>query len=143
MAAGGGLTFPGLNNSFPRGMVTMIDRLKETFVSRPLAAFKAAGRWFERRLARRLSQRYADEITQFAELRKTIDALTARIEKQEAYQWDHVALTRRLAALEDHVNGLFDLADFENDEMERNIVRLPLTETVAVTTAVGQLRRAG
>lgn len=121
----------------------MINRLKKTLVSRPLSAFKAAGRWFERRLARRLSQRYADEITQFAELRQTIYALTVRLEKQEAYQWDHVALTRRLAALEDHVNGLFDLAAFDKDEAERNVVRLPLTETMAATTAVGQLRRAG
>lgn len=121
----------------------MIDRLKNTLVSRPLRVCKAAGRWFERRLARRLSQRYADEITQFADLRKTIHDLTVRIEKQEAFQWDHVALTRRLAALEDHVNGLYDLAAFDEDEAERNVVRLPLAETMAATTGLGQLRRAG
>lgn len=121
----------------------MTDRLKNTLVARPLRACKAAGRWFERRMARRLSQRYADEITQFADLHKEIQELTVRLEKQEAYQWDHVALTRRLAALEDHVNGLFDLASLDSNEAERNIVRLPITETLAATTGLGQLRRAG
>lgn len=121
----------------------MINRLKNTLVSRPIRVCKAAGRWFERRLVRRVSERYADEITQFDDLRQTISELTTRLEKQEAYQWDHVALTRRLAALEDHVNGLFDLAAFDKNEAERNVVRLPLTETLAATTAVGQLRRAG
>lgn len=121
----------------------MTNRLNNTIASRPIRACKAAGRWFERRLARRLSERYADEITQFAELHKALHALTVRLEKQEAYQWDHVALTRRLAALEDHINGLFDLAAFDKDEAERNVVRLPLTETMAATTGLGQLRRAG
>lgn len=114
----------------------MVSHLKNALLSRPLRACKAAGRWFERRLARRLSERYADEITQFA-------ALTARIERQEAFQWDHVALTRRLAALEDHVNGLSDLAGMNQHETERNIVRLPMAETADATTSVGQRRRAG
>jgi hypothetical protein len=35
------------------------------------------------------------------------------------------------------------LAAFDKNEAERNVVRLPLTETLAATTAVGQLRRAG
>lgn len=121
----------------------MSNRLKEILVSRPLGACKAVGRWFERRMARRLSERYADEITQFAELRKMMRDLTVRFEKQEAYQWDHVALARRLAALEDHVNSLSDLAGFDENEVERNVVCLPFAETKAATTAVGQLRRAG
>jgi hypothetical protein len=120
-----------------------MNRLKEKIVSRTIRACKAAGRWFERRWARRLSERYADEITQFADLRKEMQELTARLEKQEAYQWDHTALARRLAALEDHLNSLFDLAALDKDDADRNVVRVPLTETLAATTAIGQLRRAG
>ncbi|HET6879808.1 MAG TPA: hypothetical protein VFI31_06625 [Pirellulales bacterium] len=137
---------PVEQNSY-RGLIGMFQRLKEAVVRRPLRAFKAVGRWFERRLARRISERYADEIEQFAALNHAIQelqkSLTARLERQEAYQWDHAALARRLAALEDHVNGLLDLAALDEDELERNVVRLPLTETLAATTAVGQLRRAG
>lgn len=120
----------------------MITRLKNMLTSRPIRACKTAGRWIERRLARRISERYADEITQFAELRRAIHELTVRLEKQEAYQWDHVALTRRLAALEDHVSGLCDLAAFDQNEVGQNAVRVPLTETLAATTAAGQLRQA-
>lgn len=131
----------------------MIDRLKDMLVSRPLAACKAAGRWFERRQARRLSEHYADEVAQFAELRKAIHELTARLEKQEAYHWDHLALARRLAALEDHLGGLPDgglpdgglpdLVVHDEAEAEGNVVRLPLAETRAATAAVGQLRGVG
>lgn len=121
----------------------MTDHLKEKKLTRLIRVCKAAGRWFERRWARRLSERYADEITQFAELRKALQELTVRLEKQEAYQWDHTALARRLAAIEDHFNGLSELAVLDKDEAQRNVVRLPLTETLAATTAVGQLRRAG
>lgn len=120
-----------------------MNRLKEKMVTRPIRACKAAGRWFERRWARRLSERYADEVTQFADLRKEMQDLTERLEKQEAYQWDHTALARRLAALEDHINSLFDLAVLDKDDADRNVVRLPLTETLAATTTVGQLRRVG
>ncbi|HEX7377911.1 MAG TPA: hypothetical protein VF278_12400 [Pirellulales bacterium] len=121
----------------------MINRLKDMLVSRPLDACKAAGRWFERRLARRLSERYADEITQFTELRRAIHELTARLEKQEAYHWDHVALARRLAALEDHLGGLSDLVVHDETEAEENVVCLPLTENRAATATVGQLRGIG
>ncbi|HJT34965.1 MAG TPA: hypothetical protein VJ783_23255 [Pirellulales bacterium] len=76
-------------------------------VFRPL---KSAGRFFERRLARRLSERYADEITQFDDLgqamRELGEQVHARLDKQEGFQWDHVALARRLARLEDHVEQL-------------------------------------
>lgn len=76
-------------------------------VFRPL---KAAGRFFERRLARRLSERYADEITQFDDLGRAMrelgEQVHARLDKQEGFQWDHVALARRLARLEDHVEQL-------------------------------------
>lgn len=76
-------------------------------VFRPL---KAAGRCFERRLARRLSERYADEITQFDDLARAMrelgEQVHARLDKQEGFQWDQVALARRLARLEDHVEQL-------------------------------------
>lgn len=76
-------------------------------VFRPL---KSAGRFFERRLARRLSERYADEITQFDDLGRAMrelgEQVHARLDKQEGFQWDHIALARRLARLEDHVEQL-------------------------------------
>lgn len=76
-------------------------------VARP---FKALGRSVERRMARRLSQRYADEIKQFDELARAMrdlgEQVHARLDKQEGFQWDHVALARRLAQLEDHVEQL-------------------------------------
>lgn len=81
-------------------------------IVRPL---KAAGRSCERTLARRLSERYAGEITQFDALARAMRELGqqvhARLDKQEGFQWDHVALARRLARLEDHVEQLLRQAD--------------------------------
>lgn len=75
-----------------------------------LRPLKAAGRFFERRLARRISERYAGEITQFDDLARAMrelgELVHARLDKQEGFQWDHVALARRLARLEDHVEQL-------------------------------------
>ncbi|MGH7194225.1 MAG: hypothetical protein ACREJM_11960 [Candidatus Saccharimonadales bacterium] len=75
-----------------------------------LHPLKAAGRHCERTLARRLSQRYAGEITQFDDLARAMRELGehvhTRLDKQEGFQWDHVALARRLARLEDHVEQL-------------------------------------
>ena len=92
------------------GLTSMIRHLVRTIVKGPVRACKAVGRSFERRLARRISERYADEITQFASLAKAIrelnENLTSRLDKQEGFQWDHVALARRLARLEDHVEQL-------------------------------------
>lgn len=81
-------------------------------IVRPL---KAAGRSCERTLARRLSERYAGEVTQFDDLARAMRELGqqvhARLDKQEGFQWDHVALARRLARLEDHVEQLLRQAD--------------------------------
>lgn len=81
-------------------------------IVRPL---KAAGRYCERTLARRLSERYAGEVTQFDDLARAMRELGqqvhARLDKQEGFQWDHVALARRLARLEDHVEQLLRQAD--------------------------------
>jgi hypothetical protein len=125
----------------------MSYRLVKTVVRGPVRVFKALGRHFERRLARRISERYADEINQFASLANAMHelnaSLTARLDKQEGFQWDHVALARRLAALEDHVNRLLDQAPLDDAGPGRNVVRLALTETLAATTALGQLEQAG
>ena len=129
------------------GLTSMIRRLFATIVHGPVRVCKAAGRSVERRFARRLSERYADEITQFASLATAIhelnENLTARLDKQEGFQWDHRALTRRLAALEDHVNRLSDQAALDEDAGGRTVVRLAATETLAATTALRQLERAG
>ena len=128
------------------GLMSMFRRLIGTFVRGPIHGCKSIGRQFERRLARRISERYADEITQFAALTKAMrdlnESLTARLDRQEGFQWDHVALARRLAALEDHVAGL-DQAPLDGHDDGRSVVRLPVTETLAATTALGQLDRAG
>ncbi|OYV81403.1 MAG: hypothetical protein B7Z73_18125 [Planctomycetia bacterium 21-64-5] len=125
----------------------MLRRLVGTIVRGPVRVGKALGRRFERRLARRISERYADDITQFAALahamRELNENLTARLDKQEGFQWDHVALARRLAALEDHVSGLLDQTPLDEDDDGRSVVRLPVTETFAATTALEQLGQAG
>lgn len=129
------------------GLTSMLRRLIGTIVGGPLRVCKSIGRRFERRLARRISERYADQITQFAALTKAMrdlnESLTARLDRQEGFLWDHVALARRLAALEDHVAGLLDQAPLDEREEGCSVVRLPVTETLAATTALGQLERAG
>lgn len=129
------------------GLTSMLRRLIGTVARGPIRVCKSIGRRFERRLARRISERYADEIVQFAALTKAMhdlnENLTTRLDRQEGFQWDHVALARRLAALEDHVAGLLDQAPLDEDDEGRSVVRLPVTETLAATTALGQLDRAG
>lgn len=141
------MNWSGLEQECHNGITSMIRRLVRTIVQGPVRACKAAGRSFERRLARRISERYADEITQFASLAKAMrelnENLTARLDKQEGFQWDHKALARRLAALEDHVNRLSDQAPLDQDVGGRTVVRLSTTEILAATTALRQLERAG
>ena len=120
----------------------MIRRLIGNTVRAPLRLCKALGRKLERRMARRISQRYADEITQFATLSHSILELVVRLDKQEAFHWDHVALARRLAALEDQVIRLSDEILLDRDAGGRGILRLASTESLATTT-LGQLERAG
>lgn len=136
-----------LEQNCHNGLMSMIRRLARTIVRGPIRVCKSVGRRLERRLARRISQRYADEITQFASLARSMrelnESLTARLDVQEGFQWDHAALARRLAALEDHVNWLSDQAAFNEDAGGRNVVRLASTETLAATTALRHLERAG
>jgi hypothetical protein len=71
-----------------------------------LRPFKAAARpWFQRQV-RTLSARFADDLVPLGELAQRCDAIEARQARLEALRWDHVALGRRLAALEDHVESL-------------------------------------
>lgn len=94
-------------------MSRFFDALRrlQSVILRPL---KAAARHCERTLARRLSQRYAGEISQFDNLARSMrelgEEVHARLDKQEGFQWDHVALARRLARLEDHVEQLLQQA---------------------------------
>lgn len=125
----------------------MIKRLIQAVARPPVRWCKAAGRRLERRQARRISERYSDEITQFAELAKAVreldEKLTARLDRQEGFNWDHVALARRLASLEDHVNRILDLETLDEAEPGRGFVCLSCDETLAATTAVAQLEKAG
>ncbi|HEV3339342.1 MAG TPA: hypothetical protein VG125_03265 [Pirellulales bacterium] len=125
----------------------MIQRLIKAIARPPVRWCKALGRGCERRLARRMSERYADEVTQFAELTKAIreldKKLTARLDRQEGFNWDHVALARRLASLEDHVNRILDQETLYEGEPGRGFVCLASDETLAATTALAQLEKAG
>jgi len=125
----------------------MIKRLIQAIVRPPVRFCKAVGRRLERRLAQRISERYAGEIMQFAELAKAMrdldEKLTARLDRQEGFNWDHVALARRLASLEDHVNRILDQETLGEGEPGRGFVCLASDETLAATTALAQLEKAG
>jgi hypothetical protein len=141
------MTWGWLERKCISGLTSMIRRLSETIFRGPIRLCKAVGRGFERRLARRISERYADEISQFADLQHAVleleERLTARLDRQEGFNWDHVALARRLASLEDHVNRILDQEALDDREPGRGLVRLASTETLAATTALAQLEKAG
>ncbi|HEV7226225.1 MAG TPA: hypothetical protein VGN42_26190 [Pirellulales bacterium] len=72
-------------------------------LTRPLRApLKALLRW----LIRQLSTRFAHDIAPLDELAKQVAALSARQDGQEGFHWDHAALAKRLATLEDHLEQL-------------------------------------
>jgi hypothetical protein len=125
----------------------MIKRLIQAIVRPPVRLCKAVGRRLERRQARRISERYSDEITQFAELAKAVrvldEKLNARLDRQEGFNWDHVALSRRLASLEDHVNRILDQESLDDVEPGRGFVCLASEEVLAATTALATLEKAG
>jgi hypothetical protein len=141
------MTWGPLEQNCLCGLMTMIRRLVQAVAVAPIRRFKALGRSFERRLARRISERYSDEITQFAALQQAVleldKKLTARLDRQEGFSWDHVALARRLASLEDHVNRILDEETIDDRVPGRGLVRLACFETLAATTAVAQLEQAG
>ena len=76
-------------------------------IARP---FKAVLKTIVRYLIRRLSTRFAADIAPLEELAKRLDELAARQDRQEGFHWDHAALAKRLAALEDHLERLLQQA---------------------------------
>lgn len=136
--------------------MSSFSNLSRTVLAVLVGPFKPLLRRLERGLARRISERYADEITQFAQLNQAMtalrDELHARLDRQEGFQWDHVALARRLASLEDHLDRLLvDHDNTDDDSSQRtttqNIVRFaPLAKTPDVPVAeqrIYRLERAG
>jgi len=71
-----------------------------------LRPFKAAARPVLRNMMRRLTERFGDDIVPLAEVNRRLEAIEAGQARLEGFRWDHVALSRRLAALEDHVEKL-------------------------------------
>jgi len=80
------------------------------------ATVRRGSQWFLRRFkaaARRLVVRT---------VRKTPDryeALESRQARLEAFRWDHVALSRRLAAIEDHVEMLLRQQPSSDESMDQ------------------------
>lgn len=66
------------------------------------AAVKAALRFF----IRRISAKFADDFLPLAELAEKIEELANRQDRQEGFHWDHAALAKRLAAIEDRLEHL-------------------------------------
>jgi len=71
-----------------------------------LRPFKAAAIPLLRRMVRKLTERFGDEIAPLAEVNRRLEAIEAGQRRLEAFRWDHMALSRRLAALEDYVERL-------------------------------------
>jgi hypothetical protein len=86
-------------------MSALID-LSRRVLHWSLRPFKSAARRWLRRQVRTYTQRYADDLVPLGELARRIDAAETRQSRIEAFRWDHVAMARRLAALEDHVEEL-------------------------------------
>jgi hypothetical protein len=76
-----------------------------------LCRFKAAVYPLIGLLVRKLSVRFMDDIVPLARL----EAAQARL---EAFRWDHIAMARRLAALEDHVEKLLRQQAASNEQQE-------------------------
>ncbi|HVW38556.1 MAG TPA: hypothetical protein VHB99_14675 [Pirellulales bacterium] len=72
-------------------------------VARP---FKAILKTCLRYLIRRLSTRFAADILPLEELADRVAEIAARQDRQEGFHWDHSALAKRLATIEDHLERL-------------------------------------
>lgn len=59
-----------------------------------------------RYLIRRLSTRFAADILPLEELAERVAEIAARQDRQEGFHWDHSALAKRLATIEDHLERL-------------------------------------
>ncbi len=96
-------------------------------VARP---FKAVAKPAMRYVIRRLSVRFADEIVPLADLARKTEELGRRQDRQEGFHWDHAALAKRLAVMEDQLEKLLqhagaeEQAPAEEPENIRPVIRL-------------------
>ncbi|HVX62137.1 MAG TPA: hypothetical protein VHC19_16080 [Pirellulales bacterium] len=102
------------------------------FALRPL---KAVVKPLVRSFIRRLSTRFADDITPLQDLLQQVDELSQRQDRQEGFHWDHAALARRLAVIEDKLEKLLqqqpaaeDLGSAEEPADLRPVIRLAPSE---------------
>lgn len=98
--------------------------------------FKAVLKPLLRSLIRRLSTRFADEITPLQDLSQQVEGLSHRQDRQEGFHWDHAALARRLAVIEDKLekllqqqSGAEEQASTEEPADVRPVIRLATSET--------------
>lgn len=76
-------------------------------IVRPIVRpFKAILKACLRYLIRRLSTRFAADILPLEELNERVAEIAARQDCQEGFHWDHAALAKRLATIEDHLERL-------------------------------------
>ena len=68
--------------------------------------FKAALKPIFVYVIRRLSTRFAADIVPLEDLARRVAEIAARQDRQEGFHWDHAALAKRLAAVEDHLEKL-------------------------------------
>jgi hypothetical protein len=114
-------------------MLALVRRLGRSCL-RPI---KARLRPVVSRLVRRLSVQFAADIV-------PMKSLEARQSRLEAYRWDHAAMVRRLAALEDHVEELLRQQAStgpSQDEATPAIVPLAPTDSVRSSGTAGESAR--
>lgn len=87
---------------FMTAALSLVRRAARQF-ARP---FKAILKTALRYLIRRLSSRFAADILPLEELAQRVAEIAARQDRQEGFHWDHSALSKRLATIEDHLERL-------------------------------------
>lgn len=113
-------------------------------IARP---FKAILKVSLRYLIRRLSTRFAADILPLDELAERVAEIAARQDRQEGFHWDHSALAKRLATIEDHLERLLQqsTAPEERAATEETSGALPVIrfapETPAPMTPLAQERQ--
>ncbi len=82
-----------------------------------------------------LSTRFADDITPLQDLSQRVEELSQRQDRQEGFHWDHAALARRLAVIEDKLEKLLqqqpgadELGSAEEPADVRPVIRLAPSE---------------
>lgn len=98
---------------------------------RCMRPFKAAVKLTLRYLIRRISTKFAADILPLEELAAKVDELANRQDRQEGFHWDHAALARRLAVIEDQIDKLHrpparieERGAHEEAPNERPVIRL-------------------